>query len=167
MLKIINDLSPFFIDNYERIHVRDYAKIRKISPPTASKLLEILKENKLLKKEIDRRYYFFHANIDSLDFKDLQRIYYRKKLENLIRNIETNTINPLIFLFGSLSKTEAKKDSDVDIAIFTPTIKKINCEKYEKEIKRKIQLFQFRDLKEVPLELKNNILNGYKLRGEF
>ncbi len=40
MLKIFNDLKPFFEDNYGRIHVRGYAALVKVSPPTASGMLK-------------------------------------------------------------------------------------------------------------------------------
>ena len=167
MLKILKDLKPFFEDNYKRIHVRDYAKIQNISPPTASKLLEELKKEKLLKKIIDKKHYLFFANKDSKDFIDLQRLYYRIKLNDLIEYIKNETINPIIILFGSLSKAEAKQNSDFDIVILTPTDKKLNVEIFEKKLKRTIQLFQFKNIDDIPKELKQNILNGYNLKGEF
>ena len=54
MLKIIYILKPFFEDNYRRINVREYARLQKISPPTASKILEQMHKEKLLKKETER-----------------------------------------------------------------------------------------------------------------
>lgn len=167
MLKIFNDLAPFFEDNYRRIHVRNYAELIKISPPTASKLLEKYNKQKILKKDIDKKYNLFFANKDSELFKDLQRIYYKEKLTEMINYIKSETINPVLILFGSTAKAEANKDSDIDLALFTPTKKKLEISKVEKEIKRKIQIFRFANIDEVPEELKNNILNGYKLIGEF
>lgn len=167
MLKILKDLKFFFEDNYEKIHVRNYAKLQKISPPTASKLLESLKNKNLLKKENDRNYFFYYANRDSQDFIDLQRMYYRFKLEDLIKHVENNTVHPKMFLFGSVAKAEISKKSDIDIVIFTPSKKVIDTKFLEKKIKRKIQLFIFESLESVPVELKNNILNGYKLKGNF
>ena len=51
MLKIINDLRPFFEDCYRRVNVREYAKIMHISPPTASKILDSYHHENLLCKE--------------------------------------------------------------------------------------------------------------------
>ena len=51
MLTIFNNLKPFFEDNYRRISVREYARIIKISPPSASKLLNNLEKEGLLTKE--------------------------------------------------------------------------------------------------------------------
>jgi Mn-dependent DtxR family transcriptional regulator len=111
MLKIFNDLSPFFKDNYERIHIREYARIRKISPPTASKRLNQLNKQGLLNKEEERNIIFYYANKDSKEFIDLSRIYWRQQLtkKGLIKHLTKELINPLIILFGSFSKVEIKK----------------------------------------------------------
>ena len=56
MLNIINNLKPFFEDCYGRINVREYARIIKISPPTASKILLELNKEGLLLMENDKNY---------------------------------------------------------------------------------------------------------------
>ncbi|MFW6013937.1 MAG: nucleotidyltransferase domain-containing protein [Candidatus Nanoarchaeia archaeon] len=167
MLNIINELKPFFEDNYRRIHVREYAKMQKISPPTASKTLERLCGEKLLKKEIYKQYYLYFANKDSSIFRDLQRIYWKIKLQPLISEINKHIFDPVIVLFGSIAKAEAKSDSDIDLAVLSPSKKNIEVKKFEKKLKRKIQVFIFKKLEEVPTELKSNILNGYILEGSF
>jgi len=62
MLKIFNDLEPFFRDNYQRINVREYARIRKMSPPSASALLSNLEKEGLLNVEKEKNYIYYHAN---------------------------------------------------------------------------------------------------------
>src|SRR3989344_3325281 len=95
MLEIFNSLEPFFKENYRRINVREYARIQKISPPSASKYLE----------------------------------------EELI--------NPVIILFGYFAKAEITDNSDIDIAIFSDTKKKLDLGACEKKLGRKIQIFSF------------------------
>jgi DNA-binding transcriptional ArsR family regulator len=170
MLNIINNIQPFIEDNYRRINVREYARIIKISPPTASKLLSNLNKDGLIKKEEDRQYIFYHANKESKVFVDLSRIYWGAVLEKsgIIENIKEELLNPVVILFGSLSKAEVKENSDIDLAIFTPTKKELKLEKYEKILGRKIQVFIFSKKEELKSkELLNNILNGYKILGEF
>ena len=170
MLNIINNIQPFIEDNYRRINVREYARIIKISPPTASKLLSNLNKDGLIKKEEDRQYIFYHANKESKVFVDLCRIYWGVVLEKsgIIENIKEELLNPVVILFGSLSKAEVKENSDIDLAIFTPTKKELKLEKYEKILGRKIQVFIFSKKEELKSkELLNNILNGYKILGEF
>ncbi len=169
MLEIINTLKPFFDDNYRRINVREYARLQKMSPPTSSRLLETMHKEGLLKKEEDKRYKYYRANINSELLIDFSRIYWRTVLEKagVVREIEDNFLNPVIILFGSLSKAEAKKDSDVDLAVFSAS-KEIALEKYERSIKRRIQIFHFKNTEQVEnKELLKNILNGYRLKGAW
>ncbi len=170
MLEIINTLKPFFEDNYKRIHIREYARLQKISPPTASKILEKLHKENLLKKENDKIYIYYYANKDSELFVDFSRIYWKIILDNsgLLKKLEEQFLTPVIFLFGSLSKAEAKHNSDIDLAIFTITKKELKLNKYEKLFKRKIQIFVFKNIEDVKNKnLLNNILNGYKLNGNL
>ena len=167
MLKIINNLEPFFEDCYRRINVREYAKILHISPPTASKLLAAYHTQNLLKKETYRRYILYYADKESHDFIDLSRIYWRRRIKSLMDHIEERLARPTLVLFGSLAKAEVKPDSDLDLAILGQKTE-LNLTGFEKQLKRKIQVFWFNSLQEIPnRELANNILNGYTLRGRL
>ena len=166
MLKIINELKPFFEDCYRRISVREYARIFHISPPTASKLLHSYMEANLLVKEAYRNYLLFSANKESKEFIDLSRMYWRQQLEPALSILEKNLTNPTVILFGSLSKAEAKKDSDVDLAIIAIE-NKLNLESAERKLKRKIQLLWFKSLDNADKELAKNITNGYVLKGRL
>ena len=170
MLKIFNNLWPFFNDCYRRINVREYARIRKISPPTASTLLESLKQEGLLNKEEDKGYNYYFANKESRIFIDLSKTYWHQKLKQakLIEYFEKELISPLIILFGSLSKAEVNKNSDIDIAIFTNTKKDLKLVKFEKKLKRKIQIFIFKNEKEVKnKDLLKNLHNGFIISGSW
>ena len=74
MLDIFNKLQYFFEDCYRRINVREYAKLMKISPPTASKMLSEFQNEGLLKKEIDKGYHLFYANKENQQFIGLSRL---------------------------------------------------------------------------------------------
>ncbi len=169
MLNIINDLEPFFEDCYERINVRKYAKILGISPPTASKILNNYEHEGLLEKTIYERYNFYSANRNSKDFIDLSRIYWRKSLSRLIEFIlKERAVEPTVVLFGSLSKAETKKTSDIDLAVVGNDINKLVSEDklsdFQKELGREIELFTFASLEEaIKLPIGNAILNGYIL----
>ncbi|MFH1127083.1 MAG: nucleotidyltransferase domain-containing protein [archaeon] len=168
MLKLFDDLEPFFTDNYRRINVREYARIMKTTPPTASKLLAYYHEEGLLNKEEDRNYIFYAANNESFMFIHLTRAYWHLRLEKAgIKDyLEKELISPLVILFGSCSKAEIKKDSDIDIAIFASSQKNISLEIFEKKLNRKIHLFQFKKRDDIGNpELLNNILNGFILMG--
>ena len=167
MLEIINNLKPFFEDCYRRINVREYSRLMKVSPPTASKILFGLNKEGLLIIERNRNYIFFYASKDNKIFVDLSHIYWRIKLNDLADFLDKTLTNPTIILFGSLSKAEAREDSDMDIAIFSHK-KSLDLANYEKKLKRKLQLFWFNSIKYVEnKELANSIINGYVLRGRI
>ncbi len=168
MLKIFNDLQPFFEDNYRRISVREYARIRKISPPASSSLLQSLKKEGLLNTAEERNYIYYWANKESSLFIGLSRAYWRERLAGPIAHLQQELLNPVIVLFGSFSKAEVNPNSDTDLAIFTASKKKINLSEFEKKFKRKFQVFVFKDQKTVSSkELLNNIHNGFILSGRW
>ena len=168
MLKIINDLSPFLEDCYRELGVREYSRILRVSPPTASKMLKEFEFDDLLKKREERGFLLFRANRESIILKDLSRMYWRLKLRKTIYYLNSELHEPAIILFGSLSKLEVKSDSDIDLAVFTDFKNRLNLDKFEKDIKRKIQIFRFKSSSEInSKELKINILNGYIVQGEI
>lgn len=167
MLHIIDNLQPFFKDCYKRIGVREYARLKKLSPPTASKLLSYYHKEGLLKKEQDRQYHYYYADKDSRFFRKLSVIYWQIYFKDLLEHIEHNSTEPVIVLFGSFAKAEVHPESDIDLAVFTPK-QEIAIQKFEKKLKRNIQLFLFRDLDDVKdRNLLRSILNGEKLRGSW
>jgi len=168
MLEIINNLKPFMEDNYLELGVREYSRILKLSPPTASKILKGFEKENLLKKREERGYLLFRANKESYVLKELSIIYWKEKLIDLTEYLESEAYSPTIVLFGSLSKLEASKESDIDLAIFTKIKKEIKLNEFEKKFGREIQLFIFKSLSDIKnKELKNNILNGNRLKGRL
>ncbi len=170
MLEIINNLQPFFEDNYRRINVREYARLMKISAPTASLWLKEFEKSGLLRREEERNYIFYSAQRENKYFCDLARLYWFEQLEKsgLTNHIEKECVNPIIILFGSLSKAEVKADSDIDLALFTPSKKTLHFKTFETKVKRNIHLFMFKTREEIKSkELLSNILNGYVIRGTW
>ncbi len=166
MLEIINNLSPFFEDSYRRVGVREYARLIGVSPPTSSKMLKGFVKEGLLKKESFRDQILFHPVIGNSLFIDLCRIYWRLKLKELVLTISNELTEPTIVLFGSLSKGEIKKESDIDLAVFDKSKKKIDLNKLEKKLKRKIQIFWFDSLNG-EINLMNNVIRGLVLKGRL
>jgi predicted nucleotidyltransferase len=167
MLNIINNLKPFIEDCYRRINVREYSRLIKVSPPTASKMLSEFKKEELLLIERDRNYIFYYANKNNKIFTDLSRIYWKIKLNELINFLDENLTSPAIILFGSLSKAETKEDSDIDLCVIGHK-KELNLKNFENNLRRKLQLFFFSSIGDIKnKELANNIINGYILSGRL
>lgn len=165
MLKIFNYLEPFFEYSYQRMGVREYARMKKISPPSASTLLHDYHKEGLLTREEDKKYIYFEANRDNPVFVNLSRIYWLTQLRNsgLIEYLEKELVDPLIILFGSFSKAEVSSRSDIDIAI-KASKKKLNLAQFEKKLKRNIQVVFYEDAK---INLQRSILNGFILFGSW
>lgn len=142
MLNIINNLKPFFLDCYRRISVREYSKLIDVSPPTASKILFNYFKKGLLLKEESRNYIYYYVNIDSKDFIDLSRIYWREQLLPLVEYLNKNLLTSSIILFGSLSKAENKRDSDVDLCIIAHK-KDIELKIFEKALGKRYSIIFF------------------------
>lgn len=167
MLNIINNLKPFIEDCYRRINVREYSRLTKISPPTASKILSKFNQEGLLLTEKDRNYIFYYTDKNNKIFIDLSRLYWRLKLSKIIEFFNKSLTNPTLILFGSLSKAETRGNSDIDICIIGHK-KEIKINEFEDNLKRKIQLFFFNSIKDIKnKELANNIINGYVLEGRL
>src|SRR3989344_3430553 len=167
MLKILNQLEPFFGDSYRSISVREYAKLVQISPPTASTLLKDFVKRGYLEQRAERGHLMFTLHPENEEVVDLNKLYWKQKLQKLIQEFQTKLTGASGILFGSLAKAEAKSNSDVDLAILAPEKKTIELKSFEKSLRRKISVYWFKSLSEVKNEhLRNNILNGVFLFGK-
>ena len=116
MLQLFEDLAPFFTDNYREYGVREYARKRRISAPTASRRLsEYTNEGLLIFRE-ERGVHLYRASREPL-FIDLQRAHFRQLLEPLARTLKTRCVTSHIVLFGSAIKGSLSSESDLDIFV--------------------------------------------------
>ena len=156
MLKNINTLSPFFEDTTVEIGVREYARMKDITPPTASAHLKKMHDEGFLKRRGFRRSVLFCILYHKLKIKD----------SGLTDYLKEKLLHPTIILFGSLSKAENTKESDIDLCLITKSKAEIDLSKFEKKLDREIQVFRHPSLKDIPNEhLVNNMINGRILSG--
>lgn len=169
MLDILNTLECFFEDTTREISVREFSRIKKVAPATASKILKRLVQDGLLINREDRGYILFSANTQNKTLKRLSLIYWENRLKDLIKDLNKfYTYSPIV-LFGSLGKCENTIDSDIDIAVISKNTKDFpDISKYEKRFEREIQIFNLKSAKDLKNKnLLNNILNGHKLEGDI
>lgn len=148
-----------------RFHVREIARLVNTSAPAVSKALKLLEQ----KEFVSIKKNFLHevtANrtenfIIEKKIANLQKIHSSGLLKFLKDNFKLSTI----VLFGSYARGEDTEKSDIDITIIAKE-KKLDLEKYEKVLKRKINIL-FTDMKKISKELKNNIVNGIVFAGGF
>ena len=167
MLTILNSLAPFIEDADQEIHVRAYAKQQGISPPTDAKLLKSLERENLLEKRIDKGHHCYRA-VHSPVYKDLCKLYWREQLEPFIKLIKKTHIAPTIILFSSLAKGNARKESDIDIAIFAPSHTQPEIQAIETKLQRKFHIFFGKKPEDITNpRLLANIREGYYLEGTW
>jgi len=164
----IKFLECFFKEPSRWYHLREYARINRISPSTAITYLNEFCKNGLLKKKKEHNLSLYKGEDESENFRDMKIFWNIQEIKNSgVLNFLEKEFKPAgIILFGSVSKGLDSKESDIDLFIMSSIKREINLEKFEKLLKRKIQIFVFnqKELKEKK-ELSNNILNGIVLKG--
>ncbi|MDP4012952.1 MAG: nucleotidyltransferase domain-containing protein [Candidatus Nanoarchaeia archaeon] len=161
--RILEKFLDFPRKNY---YVREISRLAKISHPSVILHLKALVKDGLIIKEKIGIYPTFIANRDSEIFKIYRRfnIILRITESGLLDYLYDKCLPNSIILFGSASKGEDLEESDIDLFVQSPE-KKLNLDKYEKLLNRKISLFFEENFSKLNNELKNNILNGIILRG--
>jgi len=140
----------------------------KLAPKSVKLYLEELEKESLIIKKEHRihRYPVYYANRDNSYFKFLKRldIIRRIKESGLLDYLDEKCMPEVVILFGSASRGEDVKSSDIDIYLQCDA-KGLDLSKYEKELNRKINLFFEKNFDKLSEELRSNIINGDKLKG--
>jgi len=71
MLKIFNGLRPFIEDCYREIGIREYSRIIKVTPPTASRILKNFESEQILKKKMGQKIFAIQSKQAK---RDIERI---------------------------------------------------------------------------------------------
>lgn len=166
-------IEIFLEDSEKEFYVRELARKLGKSPTTLSKYLKKFEKQGILKSEKKFNHLLFKTNSEKEEFKQLKINYNLRKIKEsgLVDFLQSELNEPkAIVLFGSFSRGENIKKSDIDLLIITPLKKDINTEKFESKLGHKIQLFLFSDkdlekTKEKNKELLNSFINGITLHG--
>ena len=148
--------------------LREISRNTGIAPLSVKKyLVELEKEGLVLvKRHRIHNYPVYYTNRDNENFRFL------KKLDNissikesgLLDYIDDNLTPEAVVLFGSAARGEDTEESDLDLFVFSKE-KKVELGRYEKILKRKINIFFSDNFIKLSPQLKNNILNGIILKG--
>ena len=151
----------------ERLSQREIAKALKVSPTAVSNAVKNLAEKNLITMEKTKTINFISFNRDNPKAIELKRVENLKQiyLSGLSDFLEEKLAGSTIIVFGSFSRGEDTKTSDIDIAVIRRKDKLLPLELYEKALNRKINVNFYDSWKEINKHLKNNILNGVILHG--
>ncbi|MFT4261319.1 MAG: nucleotidyltransferase family protein [Candidatus Woesearchaeota archaeon] len=139
-----------------------HTSVKRILKKLIDKDLVYLKEQQKGK----RTYPIYYSNKISDEYKKHKIIHNIQSIlgSGLIEFLKNNLTPNSIILFGSYLRGEDDETSDIDLYIQSKS-RPINLVKYEKKLKRKIQLHFNNTFESFPSELKNNIINGFLLQG--
>lgn len=164
-------LEPFF-NSPKHWHFDELLEKAGISRSQLVQWLKKFVKNRLIKRIKPKgRMPYYIGNYTSLRFKNLKRIFALDKLceSGLLDHLGSLQKAKTIIIFGSFSRSDWYKNSDVDIFIYGDP-KGLKIVDYELKLHRDIQLFTARDkkdLKKMGSGLIQNILEGYFVKGKF
>ncbi len=167
VLKLILETSPT-----RQWHFEEIVKQAKMTRAVASKWLRKYCEEGLLKRiKENKRFPYFTAGSNNPIYQAKKRIYALEQLyqSGLIAQLANLRNAKTIIIFGSIAKGDWYKDSDIDIFIYGKP-EGLEKEKYEKKLKKSIELHVFeskKEIKEVKTGLINNVINGYLIKGQI
>lgn len=164
---IIRVLEVFFLEPMKIHFIREISKkIGLATTSVSNNLRELLKQDLIIKKEA-RPFNGYAANRENDKFLFYKRAYNLYSLYD-VKNIIAEEINPkTVIVFGSYSKGEDIESSDIDILIISNVKKKLDLEKAEKKLNRKINIIFSKNIEELDKPLRKNILNGLVLYGNI
>ena len=160
-------LLKLFLDSpTDSFRLREIARLTNISPPSVMNYLKELENEGLINRQIKRTIPFYMASRDNPEFILYKKIgiVFELNKSGLIDYLWDKLAPKSIVLYGSFAKGESIENSDVDLFILGKE-KIVDVANFEKKLNKKVHLLFKEYLKEIPDELKNNILNGIILKG--
>ncbi len=153
----------------EKLSQREIANLLKVSPTGVAKSIKRLQEKNFVKLERTKTINFISFNRDEQKAIELKRVENLKNIyvSGLSNYLEEQLAGSTVILFGSYSRGEDTKSSDIDIAVIGRKDKILKLEKYENTLNRKININFYKLWKEIDKHLKNNIFNGIVLHGNI
>jgi predicted nucleotidyltransferase len=161
MYSKIGQVKHFFFEHQRKVTIREIAKELNLGKSTAHRYLKRLITEGIITKDFEPT--------NTRHYKLVKALHY---IENISKSgvidLLIKELNPsCIILFGSIRKGDSTKESDIDLFIETSIHKDINLKKYEKIIGHKIELLINSNIRNIQINLRNNIYNGIKLHGSF
>ena len=168
--KNIKDIirNYFFVNPNSKLRVREIEKELEIPLPSVIRYVKELKSEGILKIIKIGNVVFYSADRSSDTYILEKKLFNIKSLysSGFVEYLRIVLSNPSTVVFGSYAKGEDIESSDIDLYIETASKKEIDVEKFEKLLKRKIQIFRYKSITDVKnIHLANNIINGVNLNG--
>lgn len=158
-------LEPFF-NSARYWHFDELLKTAGISRSQLSLWLKKFEKEGIIKrvKPKGRMPYYMH-NFDNADFRNKKKLFALKKLNDsgLLNHLASLSKASVVILFGSFSRSDWYKDSDIDIFIYGDD-SDFEQGRYELKLNRDIQVHNSKNKKDLK---KINKMLPYIISGDF
>ncbi len=161
-------LKVFLNNPTESFRLRELSRLSGIAPLSVTNYLKEFEKESLIKKFSKRDVPFYQAMRENEDFIVYKKIsiIYELNHSGIVNYLWEKLSPEAIILYGSFSKGESTKDSDIDLFIIGKE-KRLDLTSFEKKIEKKVHLMFDANPEKIPKELKNNLINGIILKGYF
>ncbi len=165
-------LDLFFNSPTREWHFEEILKEAKIARSKATKWLKKFTKEELIRRVKEKgKMPFYTSNYDSSSYQNKKRIFALNRLyeSGLLNHLTGLKKAKTIIIFGSFSRWDWHKDSDIDIFIYGSP-EGLSIAKYELALHHDIQLFicpNKKDLKRFDQGLIKNIVQGSILKGKL
>jgi len=167
---VYNIAGVFFNEPTKPHYLIEISRKSELAHTSVKKYLDDLKKDRLIKESIEkkgkRHFPIYIADIKSPSYKKHKKMYniMSIKKSGVIEFLKDKLMPKSIVLFGSYANGDDIEDSDIDI--FAEAKKQnVDLNKFERILKRKIEIHFNENFNNYPKELKNNIINGDILYG--
>src|SRR3989344_1663357 len=159
-------LQEFFDVPRKSLRMRELSRKIGLAQPSVLNHLKALCKEGLITREEGGLYPTYRANLNAPLFKLLKeqnlvwRLHATKLLEYLDETVKPNCV----VLFGSGARGEDHAESDIDLFIQAEE-RPLELKRFEAALHRKFHLLFEADIRTLPKELLNNLINGQVLYG--
>jgi len=136
-------LLLFFNEPYREFHLRETAKLAKVSSSTAKRFLDFYSEKGFLQKQRKANLVLFKATVENPTFRHMKISYLLLKLQPLVDYLKEVYPNSSVILYGSCARGEDDLQSDIDLLVISRKKEKAQLSEFEKQFERKITLLVY------------------------
>jgi len=165
-------LELFFDHPTKQWHFEEIVNAAKIARSKADRWLKLLTKQELIKRvKLSGKMPYYIGNYTSTIYKNKKKLFALTKLDEsgLLDHLSSLPKADTVILFGSYSRSDWYKESDIDIFIHGDA-QGLKVAEYELKLHRDIQLFICHDKKELTKlgsGLLKNIIKGNFIKGDL
>ena len=146
---------------------KEFEEKTSLPPSKVDRWLKKFQEEELIQRiKVKGSMPYYIANYENPNYKFKKKIYaFQKLYESGLLNYLSSLKAKTVVLFGSFNRSDWDAESDIDI--FVSDEVEINIGKYEKMLKRDIQIFATDNFEKLGKPLLRNIVTGNTLKGKI